>query len=387
MKKYGKLLCAFTLAVTVTLTGSSSIAVHATEQKIEDTKGKLNELQEKKKQADQKVKDLQNSKDSMGQELENLDAELAEISTSLTGLENKITEKQNSIRETKKQLKKAKKRAKKQYQSMKSRIQFLYENGSESLWMSLLNAESMSDFINRAEYVKAISSYDREKLEEYEQMCAKIASDKAKLEEEEKSLQALEQKTKEKKEQMNTLIASTKENISRSEQEIGETQNLSAEYEAEIEKQKAYEAQLEAQKAKEDAARMSEIKAQEAEGADGSKVQTQAGDLELLAALIECEAGGEPYEGKLAVGSVVLNRVASSHFPNSVVGVIYQSGQFSPVASGRFATVLARGADASSTQAAQEVMVIGGRITVKCLYFRRNNGTIQGTVIGNHVFY
>ena len=361
MKKYGKLLCAFTLAVTVTLTGSSSIAVHATEQKIEDTKGKLNELQEKKKQADQKVKDLQNSKDSMGQELENLDAELAEISTSLTGLENKITEKQNSIRETKKQLKKAKKRAKKQYQSMKSRIQFLYENGSESLWMSLLNAESMSDFINRAEY------------------------DKAKLEEEEKSLQALEQKTKEKKEQMNTLIASTKENISRSEQEIGETQNLSAEYEAEIEKQKAYEAQLEAQKAKEDAARMSEIKAQEAEGADGSKVQTQAGDLELLAALIECEAGGEPYEGKLAVGSVVLNRVASSHFPNSVVGVIYQSGQFSPVASGRFATVLARGADASSTQAAQEV--IGGRITVKCLYFRRNNGTIQGTVIGNHVFY
>ena len=385
MKKYGKLLCAFTLAVTVTLTGSSSIAVHATEQKIEDTKGKLNELQEKKKQADQKVKDLQNSKDSMRQELENLYAELAESSTSLTGLENKITEKQNSIRETKKQLKKAKKRAKKQYQSMKSRIQFLYENGSESLWMSLLNAESMSDFINRAEYVKAISSYDREKLEEYEQMCAKIASDKAKLEEEEKSLQALEQKTKEKKEQMNPLIASTKENNSRTEQEIGETQNLSAEYEAEIEKQKAYEAQLEAQKAKEDAARMSEIKAQEAEGADGSKVQTQAGDLELLAALIECEAGGEPYEGKLAVGSVVLNRVASSHFPNSVVGVIYQSGQFSPVASGRFATVLARGADASSTQAAQEV--IGGRITVKCLYFRRINGTIQGTVIGNHVFY
>lgn len=41
MKKYGKLLCAFTLAVTVTLTGSFSIAAHATEQKLEDTKGKL----------------------------------------------------------------------------------------------------------------------------------------------------------------------------------------------------------------------------------------------------------------------------------------------------------------------------------------------------------
>lgn len=385
MKRYGKLLCAVCLTGTLTLAGITTFTVHATEQKLENTKGKLNELEEKKKQADQKVKDLQDSRDGMDKELENLDAELAEISTSLTGLENKITEKQSSIRETKKQLNKAKKRAKKQYQSMKSRIQFLYENGSESLWMSLLNAESMSDFINRAEYVKAISDYDREKLEEYEQTCAKIAADKARLEDEENSLRALEQETKEKKEEMNTLIASTKENISKSEKEIDDTQNLSAAYEAEIEKQKAYEAQLEEQKAKEDAARMSEIKAQEAEGADGSKVQTQAGDLELLAALIQCEAGGEPYEGKLAVGSVVMNRVASSHFPNTVVGVIYQSGQFSPVASGRFATVLAKGADASSTQAAQEV--IGGKITVKCLYFRRNNGTIQGTVIGNHVFY
>ncbi|MGN0291845.1 MAG: cell wall hydrolase, partial [Lachnospiraceae bacterium] len=145
------------------------------------------------------------------------------------------------------------------------------------------------------------------------------------------------------------------------------------------------EAQLEEQKAREDAARMADIKKQEEEGANGADVQAQEGDLELLAALIECEAGGESYEGKLAVGSVVLNRVASSYFPNTMVGVIYQSGQFSPVASGRFATVLSRGADASCTQAAGEVL--GGKITINALYFRTNNGIIQGTVIGNHVFY
>lgn len=108
-------------------------------------------------------------------------------------------------------------------------------------------------------------------------------------------------------------------------------------------------------------------------------------DLALLAALIQCEAGGESYEGKLAVGSVVLNRVSSSHFPNTVAGVIYQGGQFSPVASGRFASVLAKGADRSCTQAAGEVL--GGNITIGTLYFRVNDGSIPGTVIGNHVFY
>ena len=160
---------------------------------------------------------------------------------------------------------------------------------------------------------------------------------------------------------------------------------MSESYAKEIEEQKAYEAKLEQQKAQEDAARMEEIKKQEEEGANGANVVAQAGDLELLAALIQCESEGEPYEGKLAVGSVVLNRVASSYFPNSIVGVIYQSGQFSPVASGRFATVLAQGANGECTQAAQEVL--GGRITTNALYVRRNTGTIQGTVIGNHVFY
>lgn len=108
-------------------------------------------------------------------------------------------------------------------------------------------------------------------------------------------------------------------------------------------------------------------------------------DQYLLGAIIQCEAGGESYDGKLAVGSVVINRVKSSYFPNSVSGVIYQSGQFSPVASGRLAYRLEAGVDGSCLQAAQDVL--NGNITVGCLYFRQNNGIIQGTVIGNHVFY
>ena len=72
---------------------------------------------------------------------------------------------------------------------------------------------------------------------------------------------------------------------------------------------------------------------------DISQVSFAEEDRYLLANLIYCEAGGEPYAGKLAVGAVVINRVLSSVYPDTVTGVIYQRSQFSPVASCRVAMV------------------------------------------------
>lgn len=57
-------------------------------------------------------------------------------------------------------------------------------------------------------------------------------------------------------------------------------------------------------------------------------------EIDLLSRLVQAEAGSEPYTGKVAVAEVVLNRVNSGQFPNTVEGVIYQSGQFSPVSNG-----------------------------------------------------
>ena len=105
----------------------------------------------------------------------------------------------------------------------------------------------------------------------------------------------------------------------------------------------------------------------------------------MLAALVECEAGGESYEGQLAVASVVVNRVKSGSFPNTISGVIYQGGQFSPVASGRFAVVLAKGANGSCTKAAGAAL--SGNTNINALFFCRASSGVEGTVIGNHVFY
>lgn len=115
-------------------------------------------------------------------------------------------------------------------------------------------------------------------------------------------------------------------------------------------------------------------------------VLASASELDILAALIQCEAGGEPYEGQIAVGAVVMNRVRCGGYPNNITDVIYASGQFVPASKGRMESlILNKNIKASCVQAANEV--INGACNVgDALHFRRNNGR-DGLVIGNHVFW
>ena len=107
----------------------------------------------------------------------------------------------------------------------------------------------------------------------------------------------------------------------------------------------------------------------------------------LLANLIYCEAGGEPYVGQVAVGSVVINRVLSSKFPDTVAGVIYQKGQFAPVASGRLALALAVNKATPSCYKAAEEAMAGVTNVGNCLFFRTPIPGLTGIQIGGHIFY
>lgn len=127
-----------------------------------------------------------------------------------------------------------------------------------------------------------------------------------------------------------------------------------------------------------------EYQESQSQAVSGSAVSADSGDLAMLAALIECEAGGESYTGKVAVGAVVLNRVRSGSFPNDIAGVIYQSGQFSPVSSGKFQSVLSRGARSDCYEAAAAALA-GENPVGNCLYF--NSGSGRGIQIGNQHFY
>lgn len=108
-------------------------------------------------------------------------------------------------------------------------------------------------------------------------------------------------------------------------------------------------------------------------------------DATLLAAIIQCEAGSEPYEGKVAVGAVVLNRMRSGRWPNSISGVIYQRGQFGPVSNGSLSRALSGSISSSCKNAAAEALA-GSDPTGGRMFFHRANGR-NGLIIGNHVFY
>lgn len=119
----------------------------------------------------------------------------------------------------------------------------------------------------------------------------------------------------------------------------------------------------------------------------GSALAANASDVTLLAALIQCEAGGESYECQLAVGSVVVNRVHSGYGGGTLYGVIYQRGQFGPAMTGKLERTLAKGPNSTSVRAAQEAL--SGVDNVNgCRNFRDTSSSNRsGIVIGGMVFF
>lgn len=116
-----------------------------------------------------------------------------------------------------------------------------------------------------------------------------------------------------------------------------------------------------------------------------SPVAASEEDIYLLGAIIQCEAGNQTYEGKLAVGAVVCNRVRSSRFPGTIYDVIYSPGQFTPVSNGRLASRLEAGVNESCLQAAREA--VAGATNVGTAHYFRRKGNKDGIIIGAHVFY
>lgn len=376
------------MAASILLLGLLSfttVYADVTQDDIDDAKEQVDNLQNQVEDAENTLNEINDKKNQLEGDLKNLNSNLQALAADMNRLETEIAAKQEEITVTASELEDAKARSAKQYEDMKLRIRYMYENGNRSMLTMFMESESISDFLNQTEYVASINNYDRRKLDEYQELQEEIAEKKAQLEGEETELLALKDVMEQKQAQVNSMIASTEKNISKTNSEIADAQANKEELEAQLAYWEEYEKELEAQKIKEDLARWEEIKEMEKEDWSGVEYVPQEGEAYLLAAIIQCEAGGEPYEGKLAVGSVVLNRVRSSKFPNTITGVIYQKNQFSPVASGRLAYRLEAGVSDSCKNAAMEVL--GGNITNNCLFFRTVVPEINGMIIGNHVFY
>lgn len=381
------LVLCFLLAVSLCVRNVQEQAVYAdtTQDDIDDAKDQIDRLQDEKEDAEHAVDEISGRKAGLESELGSLNGQLSDIVATINDLEIQISDKEAEIAAAQDALVAAEARSQQQYEDMKLRIQYMYENSTDSMLEVLLTSSSLTDFLNRADYIAEINEYDRAQLADYQALQVQIAEQRDALDAERGELVAMQEDMREKQDSVSSLINTTKSNIAKANEDLNNAASNVADIDEKLQQMILYEQQLEIQKAKEDAARLAAIREQEQEDTSGVVYVPADSDEYLLGAIIQCESEGEPYEGKLAVGSVVLNRVRSSYFPNTISGVVYQSGQFSPVASGRLAYRLEAGVNSECLRAAQEVL--GGNITLNCLYFRTNNGIIQGTVIGNHVFY
>ena len=159
--------------------------------------------------------------------------------------------------------------------------------------------------------------------------------------------------------------------------EIAQAMTASARQIAEekkIQRKEELKAQAEAERQAEEARKAAEEAARQAREAD----------QRLLAALIFREAGNQPYEGQVAVGAVVLNRVNSGVYPGSIREVIYQSGQFGPAMTGWLDQVLANGSYTQTAMQAAADAMAGSDPVEGCLSFGNGN---YGIRIGAHYFH
>lgn len=140
----------------------------------------------------------------------------------------------------------------------------------------------------------------------------------------------------------------------------------------------------EAQKKEAERIAAEQAEAQRKAEEEAAVAQIQEADKELLASIIFCEAGNQPYEGQVAVGAVIMNRVKSAVYPNSISEVVYQSGQFGPAMTGWLDSVrYSAGYTPSAMQAAIDALS-GSNPIGDCLYFDQGG---MGYQLGDHYFH
>ncbi len=361
-----------------------SHATSSTRQEIEEKEQEKDQLENQMDANEQELDGLKGEQKSLKRQLTDLNEQLTAVSDRLEELEQLIRDKEQEIADTTQALADAKSREAWQYDCMEKRIQYAYEMGQDSLLDILFSWESFARFLNISIYTERMAEADDEMLDQIIENRQFIESEEVRLQQEKEELDYLKMQAEAEKSRVSGLISQTSNRMADYADQISEAEEEAREYEANLKK---LEEDLETLKKKLQQEIAMSQRAANATWRNISDVTFEEGDLNLLANLIYCEAGGEPYEGKLAVGAVVINRMLSSVYPDTVLGVIYQKKQFSPVGSGRLALALTNNKATPDCYRAAEEAMSGMSNVGNCVYFRTPIPGLTGISIGGHIFY
>lgn len=349
--------------------------------------------------ADDTVDSLEKQTNGLQNQLDSLNQDLTSLSAEITDLASKIEDTDASVQKAELDLAAAKLDEQLQYDAMKKRIKYMYETGNTSLLQIIFSSESMGDFLNKAEFVKNITEYDRNMLDELQKVHELVAKKDSDLKAEQASLAEMKTNLDQQEQELNDKISSTSGELQASSEALAKAKEAQAAAAAALKKKQEEEAAAEKQKQEEAA----NAAASNTSGSSGNTDSGSSGgnttitvpdtpaattDLVLFAAILQCEAGGYNYDGILAVATVIMNRVESPAYPNTISGVVYQSGQFAPTWAGSLSRVLQSGPVSLCYQVAQEALGGARLASVSgCYQFRSASTGMSGINVGGNVFF
>lgn len=209
----------------------------ASTKSLQEAQDEKAQLEKALKEAQGTIEDLKDSKGDIESKVTELNQQLMDISARITDLENQLTAKSEDIQETKDELAGAKEREAQQYTDMKVRIQFMYENGQTSYLEALLSSRNISEFLNSADYIAQIQSYDRQKLTEYQDTVESIVNLEAQLEQEYTDLEALKSTVESNKATVAAMMRQKESELADISGDIEDAQSDADYYAAEIQAQ------------------------------------------------------------------------------------------------------------------------------------------------------
>ncbi len=216
-------------------------SIRQKEQEIEKAKEQVSGLKNSLTDVEKLKKELEQSKSDLTAYVQQLDGQLSDIQEKIEQYNTIIIEKEEEIEETTQDLEAAVEQQEEQYAAMKKRIQFMYERSDSFYMETLFGSDSISGIVNRADYIEALSRYDREKLDEYVETRKYVELCKEELEAEKELLDEAREAVKQEEASVNSLIdekeaqiVSVSGDIANKEAAIKEYEDMIAQENAEI---------------------------------------------------------------------------------------------------------------------------------------------------------
>ena len=254
VKKKIKRIAGVTLCLALVLSSAvpgpsvqavTSESIREKEREIEKAKEQVSGLKSSLTDVEKLKKELEQSKNDLTAYVQQLDGQLADIQENIAQYNTMIGEKEKEIEETERDLDEAQARQEQQYAAMKKRIQFMYERSDSFYMETLFGTDSIAGIVNRADYIEALSRYDRDKLNEYVETRKYVELCKEELEVEKQLLDEAREAVEQEEASVSSLIGEKEAQIVSVSGDIANKEAAIKEYEAMIAQENAEIAALE----------------------------------------------------------------------------------------------------------------------------------------------